>query len=101
VIQSLLFSVIIEDKLPKLQGMNNLDRILDDVMALPIDGQELLLQILRNRIIERKRDEIAQDAIDSLAEFRSGKLGSQSATNVIAELRTFLQDDSAESKPLG
>jgi hypothetical protein len=73
--------------------MNNLDRILDEAMALPINQQEMLLQILHGRIIERRRDEIAQDAIESLDEFRSGKLKSQTAVEAITDLRSFLNQD--------
>ena len=73
--------------------MNNLDRILDEAMALPHNQQEMLMQILQRRIIERKRDDIARDAIESLSEFRSGKLKSQTAAEAIADLRSFLQND--------
>jgi hypothetical protein len=73
--------------------MNNLDRILDDAMALPPNQQEMLMQILQRRIIERRRDEIARDAIESLAEFRSGQLKPQTANEAIAELRSFLEND--------
>jgi hypothetical protein len=73
--------------------MNNLDRILDDAMALPPNQQEMLMQILQRRIVERRRDEIAQDAIESLAEFRSGQLKPQTAIEAIAELKSFLEND--------
>jgi hypothetical protein len=73
--------------------MNNLDRILDDAMALPLNQQEMLMKILQRRIVERRRDEIAQDAIESLAEFRSGQLKPQTATEAIAELRSFIEND--------
>jgi transcriptional regulator with AAA-type ATPase domain len=76
--------------------MNNLDRILDEAMTLPANQQEMLLQILQHRIVERRRDEIAQDTIESLAEFRSGKLKSQTATEAIADLRAFLQNDGSD-----
>ncbi len=76
--------------------MNNLDRILDEAMTLPANQQEMLLQILQRRIVERRRDEIAQDKIESLAEFRSGKLKAQTAPEAIVELRAFLQDDRSD-----
>lgn len=72
--------------------MNNLDRILDEAMALPPNQQDMLMQILQRRIVERRRDEIAKDAIESLAEFRSGKLKSQTAAEAIADLRSFLAE---------
>lgn len=70
--------------------MVNLDRVLDEAMDLPLEQQEMLVQILQRRIVERRRDEIATDAAASLAQFRAGKLKAQTATEAIAELREFL-----------
>jgi transcriptional regulator with AAA-type ATPase domain len=70
--------------------MTSLDKVLDEAMDLPLEQQEMLIQILQRRIVERRRDEIATDAAVSLAEFRAGKLKAQSAEEAIAELREFL-----------
>ena len=48
--------------------MSNLDRVLDAAMELPLEQQEVLVQILANRIIESRRDEIASDAAVSISE---------------------------------
>jgi transcriptional regulator with AAA-type ATPase domain len=76
--------------------MNDLDQILDKAMALPSNQQEMLLQLLQRRIVERRRDEIAQDANESLAEFRAGKLKAQTANEAIADLRAFLVDNTTD-----
>jgi hypothetical protein len=76
--------------------MRNLDRVLDDAMALPPNQQEMLVQILQHRMVDRRRDEIARDAIESLSEFRSGNIKPQIATEAIAELRAFLQNDRSD-----
>lgn len=70
--------------------MTNLDRVLDEAMDLPLEQQEILVQILQRRIIEQRRDEIATDAAASLADFKAGKLKAQTAFDAIAELREFL-----------
>ncbi|MGH2415237.1 MAG: hypothetical protein ACRDEA_16400 [Microcystaceae cyanobacterium] len=70
--------------------MTSLDKVLDEAMDLPLEQQEMLIQILQRRMIERRRDEIATDAAASLAEFRAGKLKAQTANEAIAELREFL-----------
>ena len=72
--------------------MTSLDKVLDGAMNLPLEQQEMLVQILQRRLIERHRDEIARDAASSLSEFRAGKLKAQSASEAISELREFLQD---------
>jgi transcriptional regulator with AAA-type ATPase domain len=73
--------------------MASLDKVLDEAMDLPLEQQEMLIQILQRRMIERRRDEIATDAAATLAEFRAGKLKAQTANEAIASLREFLQHE--------
>lgn len=73
--------------------MSNLDRVLDEAMNLPLEQKEMLIQILQRRMIEQRRDEIAQDAKLSLAEFREGKLRIQTTTEAISELKNFSQHE--------
>lgn len=68
-----------------------LDKVLDEAMALPLEQQEMLIQILQRRMIEKRRDEIAIDAVSSIAEFKAGKLKAQSGTEAIDELRELLR----------
>ncbi|MFM2311386.1 MAG: hypothetical protein RLZZ04_662 [Cyanobacteriota bacterium] len=70
--------------------MSNLDQILDEAMNLPLEQREILIQILQRRMIEQRREEIAQDAKLSLAEFREGKLRIQTVTEAISELTNFI-----------
>jgi hypothetical protein len=71
--------------------MTTLNEVLDAVMGLPAEQQEMLVQIVRQRIIENRREEIAQAAEASIAEFRSGKLKTQTAVEVISDLRLLLK----------
>ncbi|WYL93001.2 MAG: hypothetical protein HEQ35_03255 [Gloeotrichia echinulata IR180] len=57
-----------------MKQLSNLDKVLDAAMELPLEQQEMLVQILTNRIIESRRDEIAADAAASIAQFQAGKL---------------------------
>jgi hypothetical protein len=68
-----------------------LDQVVDTAMRLPPEQRDMLLEILRGRHIEARRREIAQDAQESLAAFRAGKLKRQSAEAVIEELRQTLE----------
>jgi len=67
-----------------------LDQALDMAMQLPLEQQEILLDILKRRQSERNRHEIAEDAQTSLAEFRAGRLVIQSADEAIDELHRSL-----------
>ncbi len=69
-----------------------LDQVLDEAMQLPLDQQEMLLDILKRRRSERNRHEIANDAKASLAEFRAGYITAQPADEVIAELHKSLDE---------
>ena len=73
--------------------MTTLDEVLDAVMGLPAEQQEMLVQIVRQRTIENRREEIAQAAEVSIAEFRSGKLKVQTAAEVISGLRLLLETE--------
>ncbi|WP_295619076.1 hypothetical protein [Chamaesiphon sp. GL140_3_metabinner_50] len=67
--------------------MTTLNEVLDAVMELPAEQQEMLIQIVRQRTIENRREEIAQAAQVSISEFRAGKLKVQTAAEVISDLR--------------
>jgi hypothetical protein len=71
--------------------MTTLNEVLAAVMRLPVEQQEMLVQIVRQRMIENRNEEIVQAAQESIAEFRSGKLKAQTATEVISNLRLLLK----------
>jgi CHASE3 domain sensor protein len=64
-----------------------LDRVLTEAEALPVDEQEMLESLLRQRRIETWRQGTAAEAKSAIKAFRSGKLKSQSVENLIASLR--------------
>jgi len=72
--------------------LSNLDQVLDAAMELPLEQQEILVQILKKRLIESRRDEIASDAQISIAEFQAGAPQQQTATEVIQELREYIDN---------
>ncbi|MBN1314006.1 MAG: hypothetical protein JXA42_01000 [Anaerolineales bacterium] len=70
-----------------------LDQAIDTALQLSPEQQEMLVDILRNRHIEARRNEIANDAKKSMALFREGKLKAQSAEEILSELHHALEDD--------
>ena len=54
--------------------MVTLASAIEVVEQLPTDQQDLLVQIIRNRQIERRRDEIAQNGREALVAYRAGEL---------------------------
>lgn len=70
-----------------------LEQVIDSAMQLPLEQQEMLLEILQSRQIEARRLEMARDAQESLAAFRAGKLKGQTAAEIIVDLRKALEAD--------
>ncbi len=76
--------------------MISLDQAIDTVRQLPLDQQEMLLDIIRNRHIEQRREEIASDARKSIEAFQAGHLKPQPIDAIITELQQSL-DEPTES----
>ncbi|MEH2241260.1 hypothetical protein [Nostoc sp.] len=72
--------------------MVTLEQALDTISQLPPEQQEMLIEIIKNRLIETRRQEIAQDAKLAIAAFHQGQLSHQSVAEVITELRTILSE---------
>lgn len=70
-----------------------LDLALDVAMQLPEEQREMLLDILKRRAVEDRRNEIAADARVSLAAYRADELMPQSAESIIRELRNALETE--------
>jgi len=68
------------------------DQVVETIRQFPAEQQDMLIDLIRSWRIEAQRREIARDAQESLAAFRSGKLVPQSAQTVIAEIEKSLED---------
>lgn len=73
--------------------MLTFEEILDRVSELPLDRQELLIEIVKRRMHEEKRRLLAAESHAALEEFRSGNLKPMSAQEAILELRSFLDSE--------
>jgi hypothetical protein len=68
------------------------EQVIEMIRQFPDEQQEMLIDLIRGWRTETRRREIARDARESLAAFRSGQLEPQSAQAVITELRQSLED---------
>ena len=71
------------------------DQVLDTINQLPFEQQEMLIDIFRKRLIETRRQKIAQDAQESLNAFHQGQFTSQPAEQIVQELHESLDENSA------
>lgn len=76
--------------------MVTLDYAIDTVMQLKPQQREVLIDIIRKREIERRREEIARDAKESIAAFHAGELKPQPVEDIILELRSSLAESDEE-----
>ena len=74
--------------------MISFNKVLDIVMGLPPGDRDILLEILRNRRVEERRKEIANEVRESVELYKSGKILPQSADEVIQELNSLSEDKS-------
>ena len=72
--------------------MTTLEQALNIVSQLPSEQQQMLVEIVQNRLIDIRRHEIARDAKDALAAFHQGQLKPQPFEDIIVELRETLQE---------
>ena len=49
------------------------EEVLEDIETLSLEDQEILIEILHRRIVERRREELAQDVQQARQEFQSGQ----------------------------
>jgi hypothetical protein len=76
--------------------MLKFEQILDNVMQLPLEQREMLIDILLHRHVEQRREEIAQNTKEAISDFRAGRLKPQSAKSIISELRSTLNGTEEE-----
>ncbi len=71
--------------------MITFEDVLDVVSQLPVEQQEELIDIIKRRNAEVRRRQILEECREGLAEYRSGTLKPQTAEEVIADLRNYLE----------
>ena len=76
--------------------MITFENALEIVSQLPREQQEMLIEIVKKRMIEDRRQEIMAECQEALREYRTDKLEGISATQAIADLRHYLEDNKHE-----
>ena len=68
--------------------MQTLDfnQVLDNVDSLSLDEQEMLIEIIRKRLIEAKRDQIAANIAQAKLDYESGNVFRGSVDEIMAEI---------------
>jgi hypothetical protein len=57
-----------------MQAMSHFEEVLEVVEALPLDDQEILVELVRQRVADKRRAEIARNIADTRAEYQTGQV---------------------------
>lgn len=60
--------------------------VLEAIDKLPLEEQEMLIDVLRRRIIERRREELAKDIQEAQQEFQAGQCRPIIPTDLLKEI---------------
>ena len=73
--------------------MTTLDQTLDMAMALPFEQRQILIDILAKRHISERREEIAENARETIRAFHAGELQTETAEQLIERLHDSPEDE--------
>ena len=62
--------------------------VLESVDALPIEEKEMLIDIIRKRMTEQRRDELKESIEEADAEYRAGLCKPMTVDEIMAEIRS-------------
>lgn len=63
-----------------------LDSVLDEVMLLAPEQRDMLVEIVRNRQLESRREELLDDAKEGMAAYHRGELKPMSVDEIMKEI---------------
>jgi len=67
--------------------LSRFEQVLESVEDLSPDEQEALINLIRHRLAERRRDLIAANIAQAQVEYKAGKVFRGSLTQIMDELR--------------
>ena len=76
----------IHQSLPETAKTSDFQNAIEVVEALPLEDQEVLIDILAKRIRQQKRDELVASIKEAQEEFAKGNFRSGSVEDLLAEL---------------
>ena len=69
-----------------MQSMSHFEEVLEVVETLPLDDQEILVELVRQRVADKRRAEIARSIAETRAEYQAGQIQRGSVADLMAEL---------------
>jgi len=66
--------------------MKTYGQVLDSIEALPEEQQESLLEVMKRRLAERRRNALAKSVQEARKEFKAGKLRPATPSEIMRKL---------------
>lgn len=67
-------------------SLNILDEILGKLDEMPLEDQDLLVELIKNRYKEKRRDDILANALQTLEEYKKGLTSKGTVSDLFREL---------------
>lgn len=67
---------------------SKLDQVLESIEVLSIEEQEMLIDLINRRLVEKRRDEIAKNIAQAQKDYEEGNAFQGSVEDIIAELNS-------------
>ena len=68
------------------QSTSHFEEVHEVVETLPLDDQELLVDLVRQRVADKRRAEIAHNIAETRAEYKAGTVKRGTAADLMAEI---------------
>lgn len=65
---------------------SELQRVIEDVETLPVDDQMLLIEIIRQRLIQQRRSELAAEVAGAREAYQTGNVRRGSVEDLLHEI---------------
>ena len=65
---------------------SSFQELIESVEALPLDDQQILMDIINRRIIEQRRDDLVADMEESLEAYRKGEVRIGTVDDLLRDL---------------
>ena len=67
---------------------SDLQRVIEDVETLPVDDQMLLIEIVRQRLIQHRRSDLIADVAEARQAYQEGNVRRGTVDDLLKELDT-------------
>jgi hypothetical protein len=70
----------------KAAGKSSFQEVIESLEALPLEDQQILMEIINGWIIEQRRDELVADMDESLEAYRKGEVRIGTVDDLLSDL---------------